>query len=168
LVSCIDLDSEDIRHILELVLYEFPVRETRISLPEWTTALDGDHRIKVSLLADIKSCADKISKAGDVKGAFDSLLDNEYVKSSTVDKIDLGTGCVSLSISLKDGLYYDIISELTGFEIGGEQDLISLLKSLASIKERYDKIESALDEAEERGYGIVMPSINELTLEEKV
>lgn len=166
LVSCIDLDSEDIRHILELVLYEFPVRETRISLPEWTTALDGDHRIKVSLLADIKSCADKISKAGDVKGAFDSLLDNEYVKSSTVDKIDLGTGCVSLSISLKDGLYYEIISELTGFEIGGEQDLISLLKSLASIKERYDKIESALDEAEERGYGIVMPDVSELKLAE--
>ena len=65
---------------------------------------------------------------------------------------------------MKDGLYYDVISELTGFDIGGEEELISLLKSLAEMKERYDRIESALDEAEERGYGIVMPDVRELHL----
>ena len=166
LVSCIDLDAEDIRHILELVLHEFPVAEIRITMPEWTTALEDTHRIKVSLLDDIKECAGKINKAGDIQGAFDSLSDNEYIKSATINEIDLGTGRATLSIAMKDGLYYDVISELTGFDIGGEDELISLLKSLAEMKERYDRIESALDEAEERGYGIVMPDVRELHLAE--
>lgn len=165
LVSCIDLDAEDIKHILELVLHEFPVCEMRISMPEWTQALDDDHSIKASVLASIKSCADKITRAGDIKTAFDHF-DNEYVKNVNVDEIDLGTGCAEISLTMNDGLYYDVISELTGFEIGGEQELITLLRSLATVKERYDRIESALDEAEENGYGIVMPNVSDLRLAE--
>ncbi len=166
LVSCIDLDAEDIRHILELVLHEFPVSEVKICLPEWTTALNDEHKIKCSLLDDIRECAGKVKKAGDIKEAFASLSDNEYLKSSTINEIDLGTGCATISTTMRDGLYYDVISELTGFDIGGEEELISLLKSLAEMKERYDRIESALDEAEERGYGIVMPDVRELHLAE--
>ena len=164
LVSCIDLDAEDIRHILELVLHEFPVTEIKISLPEWTTALDDDHRIKISVLNSIRSCAEKVRKAGDIRKAFQSLSENEYIKSATVDHIDLGTGSAHVSTFMRDGLYYSVISELTGFDIDGEEELISLLKMLAKMKARYDKVEAALDEAEGRGYGIVMPDVSELHL----
>ena len=166
LVSCIDLDAEDIKHILELVLHEFPVCEIKISLPEWTTALEDSHKIKASLLEDIRSCAEKISKAGDIKDAFAPLSENEFIKSTAIQEIDLGTGCATISVSMNDGLYYDVISELTGFDVNGEEELISLLKSLAEMKERYDRVESALDEAEQNGYGIVMPDIKELHLAE--
>ena len=166
LVSCIDLDAEDIRHILELVLHEFPVCEVKISLPEWTVALDNSHKIKASLIGDIKECAEKVAKAGDIKDAFSPLSENEFVKSATINEIDLGTGCASISVQMNDGLYYDVLSELTGFDVSGEEELISLLKSLAEMKERYDRVESALDEAEENGYGIVMPDIKELHLAE--
>ena len=121
LVSCIDLDAEDIRHILELVLHEFPVTEIRVSLPEWTTALDEDHYIKASILSSIRSCADKVKKAGDIKDAFAKLSDNEYIKNANVDEIDLGSGRAHISAAMKDGLYYNVISELTGFEIDGEE-----------------------------------------------
>jgi stage IV sporulation protein A len=165
-VSCIDLDAEDIRHILELVLHEFPVSEIRLTLPEWTTALDDNHVIKTSIMSDLKSCAERISKAGDIKDAFHPLENNEYIKNVSIDEIDMGTGSAKISATVNDGLYYDIISELTGFEISGEEELISLLKALSEMKARYDKIESALDEAEERGYGIVMPDVGELKLAE--
>ena len=164
LVSCIDLDAEDIRHILELVLHEFPVTEIRVCLPEWTSALDSDHVIKQSVLADIKTCADGVKKAGDIKDSFSRLAGNEYVKRATVEDIDLGTGKARVAVTLKDGLYYNVISELTGFDIGGERELVSLLKSLSEMKMRYDRVEAALDEAEERGYGIVMPDIDDLRL----
>ena len=84
----------------------------------------------------------------------------------TIDEIDLGTGKAHVSVTMRDGLYYNVISELTGFEIGGEEELITLLKSLSEIKTRYDKIKEALDEAEENGYGIVMPDVGELRLAE--
>lgn len=164
LVSCIDLDAEDIRHILELVLHEFPVTEVRIALPEWTVALDDDHRIKSSILSSVKDCADKVKKAGDIKEAFSSLANNEYVKRAALEEIDLGTGKARVAVTLNDGLYYNVISELTGFDICGERELISLLKSLSEMKARYDRVEAALDEAEDRGYGIVMPDVNDLRL----
>ena len=166
LVSCIDLDAEDIRHILELVLHEFPVSEVRISMPEWTTALEPGHKIKTSLLSSIKKCADRVHKTGDLKDAFSDLSDNEYIKNSNIDEIDLGTGCSKISVTMADKLYYSVISELTGFDIDGEEELIALLKNLAGMKARYDRVAQALDEAEENGYGIVMPDISDLSLDD--
>lgn len=166
LVSCIDLDAEDIRHILELVLHEFPVSEICVALPGWMDALEQEHPIKVSLRNSICACADKIRKTGDLKDAFGDLGNNEYVKSFRVEEIDLGTGKAKISIKFDDALYYAVISELTGFEIPDESALIALLKNLSSMKDQYDRVSEALAMAEEKGYGIVMPSIEELRLEE--
>lgn len=166
LVSCLELDAEDIRHILELVLHEFPVAEIALHLPEWTRALDADHPIRRSLLSSIRKCADRVSKIGDVKDAFSDLGDNEYIKNAEINLIDLGTGRVRISMEPIDGLYYQVISELTGFEIEGEQELIALLRRLAVVQEEYNKIEGALRDAQEKGYGIVMPDIEDMTLEE--
>ncbi len=166
LVSCLDLDAEDIKHILELVLNEFPVSEIKVSLPSWFGALEDDHRIISSIEESIAQCADKIRKAGELREGFGTLADNEYVGHFTVDEIDLGTGRAHVRVDAADGLYYSVISELTGFDISDEEELVSLLKELSVMKTRYDRVAEALDMAEERGYGIVMPSIEELRLEE--
>lgn len=168
LVSCMELDAEDIRHILELVLHEFPVAEINVALPEWTEVLDPSHPIRASILETIRECADKVNKIGDVREAFAHLSDNEYVKSSSPELIDLGTGEVKFSTELCDGLYYEVISELTGFKIGGEGELIELLCSLSRLKGDYERVSSALRDADERGYGIVMPDPEDLRLEEPV
>ena len=166
LVSCLELDAEDIRHILELVLHEFPVAEISLHLPEWTRALDAEHPIRRSLLHSIRRCADRVSKIGDVKEAFADLGENEFIKAAEIHSIDLGTGKVRISLDPIDGLYYRVISELTGFEIEGEQELIALLRRLAVVQEEYHKIEGALRDAEQKGYGIVMPDIEDMRLEE--
>ena len=166
LVSCIDLDAEDIRHILELVLYEFPVSEIKFSVPGWLSSLDSEHRIHSSVLASVRECADRIHKTGDIKDALTCLCENEYVDKYTVEEIDLGTGCARVDLALDDSLYYTVISEMTGFEIEDEEQMISLLCELSEVKKRYDRISEALDMAEEKGYGIVMPSVDELTLNE--
>lgn len=166
LVSCMDLDAEDISHILELVLHEFPVTEIGIELPFWTRALDDTHRIKASLLQSVKECAARVTRAGDVKEAFALMSGNEYVKSCTVESLDLGSGRARVSAKLDDGLYYEVMSELTGFDIKDDKELIDLMKSLSKIKVEYDKVSEALDAANKNGYGIVMPSIEDLRLEE--
>ena len=166
LVSCIDLDAEDIRHILELVLHEFPVTEIRVKMPSWMSALDNDHRIKKSVNASICECADRIRKIGDVKDAFSALSDNEYISTSVVEDIDLGTGKAIISTSFDNALYYSVLSELGGFEIKDESELIALLQHFSEMKSKYDRVAEALDMAEEKGYGIVMPTVDELRLEE--
>ncbi len=166
LVSCLDLDAEDIRHILELVLHEFPVTEISVKLPDWTAALDDSHRIRTSLLESVKKCAAKVTKTGDIREAFSELTNNEYVAAAEITDINLGNGKAKANVKLKDGLYYDIVSELTGFDISGEEDLIRLLRDFSAMKTNYERVAEALKDANEKGYGIVMPDIEELHLEQ--
>ena len=166
LVSCLDLDANDIQHILELVLYEFPVSDIHISVPSWISSLPGNHKIRLSLHESICSCADKIKKAGDIKKAFDELAQNEYIKTCKIDTIDLGSGSAKVKTEFADELYYSVLSELTGFNIENEQQLIELLADLSKKKTTFDRVSEALAMAEDKGYGIVMPSIDDLRLEE--
>ena len=166
LVSCTDLDSEDIRNILDLVLHEFPVDELRISIPSWLDAVDISNEIKASVYSTVRSCAEKIRKAGDIKNAVSTLAENEYIKSYSLDEINLGNGRAHISIDLDRSLYFDLISDLTGFDITSDEALISLLKEFAVAKQQYERVADALASAEEKGYGIVMPTIDELHLEE--
>ncbi len=166
LVSCMDLDSEDIRHILELVLFEFPVNEIRVNMPEWVYSLDDSHEIKVSLISSIEKCVSRINKTGEIKDSFYDLDENEYVKNYRVDNIDLGSGSASVSLEMADGLYWSVLSQLTGFDITGDAALIELLCELASMKDKYDRVGKALEDAESGGYGIVMPNISDLRLNE--
>ena len=166
LVSCLDLDAEDIRHILGLVLQEFPVSEVKLRMPEWMNALDEGHRIRSAVRTALCRCAERIHRMGDVKEALEELRECEYVQSLNADRLDLGTGRAELSLTMKDGLYYDVISELSGFTVTGEKELISLLRELAKVKEKYDKVKEALEAVNDTGYGIVMPDVEDLHLEE--
>ncbi len=166
LVSCLDLDAEDIRHILELVLREFPVAEVRVRLPEWTTALEPTHPIHTSLIAQLRRAADRVHKIGDIPDAFSDFSDNEYVRSVSIDEVNLGSGCAYIRLHMADGLYYRVISELSGFDITGEQELIELLRDLSAMKTAYDKVAAALADCDEKGYGIVMPDVEDMRLDD--
>ena len=166
LVSCMDLDAEDIRHILELVLHEFPVSEVRVKLPAWTTALEPTHPIHAALMAALRRAADRVKKIGDIRDAFADFDECEYVEAAEVETVDLGSGTARIALRMADGLYYQVLSELSGFEIDGEESLIGLLRELAATKAAYDKVAEALRDCEEGGYGIVMPNVEDMHLDE--
>ena len=164
LVSAAELNAEDIRHLMELLLLEFPVKMIDVELPGWISALGFDHELVRSLRESIGECALGIKKLGEIPGAFNALFSQDYIKDAFITSTDCGKGITYLEVKLKDSLYYKIISELTGLDIENEEALVNRMKELAKIKEKYDKIEEALDAAVENGYGIVMPDVSDLTL----
>ncbi len=166
LVSCLELDGEDIGHILEMVVSEFPLTEVTLKLPEWTSSLPASHPLRTSIAATVRECAANAIKTGEIYEAYSSLADNEFIANSTVTEIDMGTGKARIDVELVDGLFYRTLGEMSGFEIGGEEDLLPLLCRLSEVDKKYRRIESALSDAEERGYGIVMPDVSELHLDE--
>ena len=166
LVNCLELNGEDIRHILEMLLLEFPVKEIGVELPTWMSALDPDYGLVVSVREAVLKAAESVSKTGDIHDAFVSLSENEFIKSASVTKIDLGTGKAVIDVKLEDGLYYKTIGELTGLEITDDVSLVNLLGDLSATKKKYDKVASALEDVERSGYGIVTPEIADLRLEE--
>lgn len=165
-VSCLDLTEADIKNILANILYRFPVKEAVIDIPSWVISLDKNHWLKEKIYTAIKESASGIETISEVKNAFAALNECEPISEQRIMDIDLGRGSVNVKISVPSELLYKILGEATGIEIDGESGLLPCLTELASIKREYDKIRSALEEVEATGYGIVMPGINELTLEE--
>ena len=143
-----------------------PVTEVRVRLPEWTTALEPAHRIHASVIGQLRQAADRVRKIGDIRTAFSDFDTNEYVRSVSVDEVDLGRGCALVTLHMAEDLYYRVISELTGFDIAGEKELIDLLRTLAGMKAEYDKVAAALHDCEDSGYGIVMPDVADMKLDE--
>lgn len=166
LVSCIELDFEDISHILELVLKEFPVAEICFSVPSWISALNSVHPIKNAIRESISAIAGQVKKIGDIKNALSLLEENEFIDKYSVTSINLGNGISSVALEFSDALYYSVLSELTGFEINKEAELVKLLQELSAMKNKYERVAAALAMTEEKGYGIVMPDKDALCLEE--
>ena len=137
-----------------------------IELPSWTQALDGGHWLTKELHSALYGCVGNIRKLGEIPNAFNALFGHELIKDAYITSTDCGSGVTHLEIKLKDHLYYKIISELTGFDIENEEALVNQMRSLSEIKVKYDKIAEALESVNEKGYGIVMPDIADLTLAE--
>ena len=165
-VNCAQLDAADINNIIEKILFEFPINEIAVNLPSWVDVLPMEHRIKKSIYENLKSAVTNARKISDSALIPQGLGENESISKSEITSINLGNGSVVCDITIDDDLFYKIIGENTGFEIKGKETLMSLMTELAHVKKEYDKIEGAIREVREVGYGIVAPSIDELSLEE--
>ncbi len=164
-VNCQNMKKEDINNIIEKTLYEFPITELNVSMPKWFETLPRTHWLKQSIIMGIKGTFDPISKLCDVKKSVSYIEDNEYVKKSYIDGIFLGNGTADIEVTLNDDLFYKILSETTHMDIESEYELIGTIKVLAEAKKEYDKIKTALEEVNQRGYGIVTPTIDDMILE---
>ena len=165
-VNCLELNESEISDILKSVLYEFPVKELDLFLPPWVDALPQEHPIKAALYAAIREGTENLRRVRDVESAVDSFQSCEVVSGAGITAIDLGTGVSSATLELPRALFYNTLSQQSGFEVGDDGDLMALLTQLADVKRSYDKVADALREVEETGYGIVVPSIDSLVLEE--
>ncbi len=165
-INCEELTADDINSMFATLLYEFPVDEIRISFPKWINSLDFSHPLKSKLFEQLKDAFTNISALKDVSNCVSKISSTDIISKTIVDNIMLGTGKVCISIQLKDELFYQVLSEMTGMQIMDEGDLFSIMSDLACTKKKYDKIAYALDEVKTKGYGIVTPSIDELVLEE--
>lgn len=165
-VNCLDLEEEDICKILEKVLYRFPIRQVEIDMPKWVTMLDTEHWLKSDLYSHIKAAFDRQIFINELPKKISDIVESENVLKSIVESIDLGTGIAKVVIKLAEDLFYKILGETTGLEIDGEAGLMPCMIELADIKRKYERVASALEEVEATGYGIVMPTTEELTLEE--
>ncbi len=164
--DCSNLNIEDINEMFSKLLYEFPIEQMNISLPRWTLTLPDDHWLKKELFTEVKGAFEGISVLKQVSSSLETIKSTEIISSSSLNEINLGNGNVTINIALKEPLFYQILTEMTGVNVADEGDLFSCLTSLAETKKEYDKIAYALEEVKAKGYGIVTPSMEELILDE--
>ena len=164
--DCSSLNIEDINEIFGKILYEFPIERMNINFPRWTNGLEETHWLKQELYKEIKETFQNIKLLKQVDSAVTKIEKTEIIQRTRVEEILLGSGFVNISIELKEELFYQILTEISGVEIHNEGDLFSTISVLAKSKKEYDKISYALEEVKAKGYGIVTPSMDELILDE--
>ena len=165
-VNCLTLDDNAVGMILKAILYEFPLCELDLFIPPWVEALSDDHPIKSGLYQAIRENTGSLHCIREVQGAISAIGGCESVSSARITSIQLGTGVATAELQLPRALFYRTLSEQSGFDVKDDGDLLSLLTELSSVKAEYDKVAQAVSDARERGYGIVVPTVDELNLEE--
>lgn len=165
-VNCLRMEEAEIRTILAKILFEFPVREVRVEMPRWLSSLEKTHWLRSAVFACIQDSASRVFKIRDVENIVRDVQKCEFVSGAGIVAVDLGTGRSRISVGLQQGLFYKVLGEKTGLAVSDEGSLMTCMMQMAEMKKTYDKISQAYRDAEENGYGIVMPSIDELSLEE--
>lgn len=166
-VNCEQLKREDISRILQAILYEFPVVQMNFYMPKWVEMLEYENPIKQNIIQNAGKFLRDITYVKDFIG-YPFETEGDYIEQVTVDKMDLATGSISLRMEVQEKYYYENMSELTGVEIHGEYQLISLIRELAGMKKEYEKVEDAMNSVKMKGYGVVNPGLSDITLEEPV
>lgn len=164
-VNVAQLKAEDIRKLLEQVLYQFPLRELRFSFPGWVETLEQEHWLKQSLTAALREVMTKTEKLADIASAVSGLSETDFLKGVYTERILPGEGAADIALHFEDGLFYQILSETVDMPIENDYALISTIKMLSETKQAYDKISAALNDVKRKGYGVVTPVFEEITLE---
>ena len=164
-VNAAQLKAEDIRKILEEMLYQFPIRELRFFFPGWVETLEPEHWLKSGMVEALKGVMEKADKLADVPEAVEGLAEQEFLKKAYTDHILPGEGAADIALTFDDGLVYRILSETVNLPIENDYALISTIRMLSETKQEYDKIAAALSDVKRKGYGVVTPVFEEITLE---
>lgn len=163
--NCEQLRKEDITRILSNILYEFPISEIQFYVPKWVEMLAADHELKAQILREIRELMKKFLHIKDV--TKESIqLKSSCVQETLLEDVSMSSGIVRIRIQIKDECYYKILSEMSGIPMESEYDLIHTMKELAEMKEQYVKVQAALEAVKNNGYGVVVPELSEIQMEE--
>ena len=165
-VDVMNIGQRDILSILDQLLYEFPVREVRIRSPRWLECLPEDHSLKQQFMEAVQKTVAGIHKLRDIETAVDNFAACDFLETASLDNMELGTGTATISLVAKRELFFSTLSELTELEVRDDHDLFQLMRDLSRVRREYEKVAEALEQVQEKGYGIVTPQLEDITFNE--
>ena len=163
--DCQSLDGEGIGKLFQALLYRFPLHEIHVTLPRWLDALEAGHPVKKNLYQTLLTQAGKITTLADARDALEVLGQSEYVQDYYFKGIDLGSGTVSVALTFPERMFYEILSQKSGMIIRTDGELLNQLMELAAVKREYEKVSAALSSVMATGYGVVLPTMDQMKLE---
>jgi len=164
-VNCEQLRSEDVNHILERILYEFPVVRMNFYLPKWVDLLGQDRPVKKNVIENARKILQEITYVKDIWN-YEFRPDGEYLEKMKLEQMNLSDGTAEIRMEVAQKYYYENISELTGVDVHGEYELIQLIREMSAKKKEYDKVADAMQSVRMKGYGVVSPQLSDIALDE--
>lgn len=161
-----ELGKENVDKIMAEILKEFPIEVINIKVPKWIKPLPIENPTVKEILDEVCASVGDVSRIGEYDSNKILFEHSECFEPILNNSVEMGSGAISFDVVPKEGLFYKVISDQCGTEILDDYELVNCLKELTTAKKKYDKISAAIEQVNETGYGIVIPSIDEMELKE--
>ena len=161
-----NMSAGEVEEVLKKILEEFPIRKLVMTIPKWMQTLKMGNWLISSIIEKIKNNSKEMNKMKDYGRLLEGFTEDENLFMPEVDNMKMGEGVVTYKVEAKPQLFYKVLSDFAGSDIGDEFSLMKFVSECSYAKQQYDRIESALKTAEEEGYGVVSPSLDSMTLED--
>ncbi len=159
------MGESEINGLFAEILKAFPISKICVKMPKWMNALPYDNRIIKDIITEVREVTDSYVKIGEIPSDITLFNESEDVEPVSSVDIVLGEGKVIIDVRPKSELFYRVLSEQCGMEIVDEYHLVSYIRELSIAKKQYDKFKEAIEQVKVNGYGVVQPTLEEMTLE---
>jgi len=164
-ISIEDMKEPEIVEILKQTLYEFPIMDIKVNIPEWVHVLPKLNEIKSHYLDKIRESITSVNKVRDVEDILNHFTESEFIHKAFISELDSASGTVTVTLDSSDELYQSILKQMMGEAITTKAGLIKIFASYSDGREELDSIKQAIKMAKNTGYGIVYPGLKDMRLE---
>ncbi len=167
--TCVEPDEyseEWLSSLLRALAGEFPLLSIGVNIPEWMRFLPKENSAVCELLTKVREISAEICKIKDVPRLSALTEGTKYWSPEIKVSLDFASGAAVADCAAKDGIFFEMLSEIAGDSIDGEYTLMRYVRSAAEAKRGYAKVRDALDCARVNGYGIVSPAEDDLSYEQ--
>ena len=159
------MNEKDIYNVLREALYEFPVIEVKVNMPDWIACLNSNNSLKREYIEKIKESVVEVDKLRDIETITSHFENSEHIKSAYISNVDTSTGIVTINLEAPDYLYDEALREIIGTDVKSKADLLMLFQNYNEAKIEYDQIKDALKMVKATGYGVASPTLSDMKLE---
>lgn len=164
-ISVENMSERDIYSILKEALYEFPVVEVKVEMPEWIACLSANNWLKKIYIDKIRESVIEIEKIRDIDNIISHFVDCEYISKAYLSNVDTSTGEVTVTLQAPNSLYNQVLKDIIGVDISSKAELLMMFQDYNEAKQEYDQIKSALKMVKTTGYGVAHPTLNDMKLD---
>ena len=164
-MDVLSMNEKDTYDILREALYEFPVLEVKVEMPEWIGILKPNHYVKKEYIEKIKESVIQVDKLRDVEQITDYFANNQYIEKAYMSKVDPATGTVTITLDAPNDLFNEVLNEMIGVDITSKANLLNIFQDYNESKLEFDQIKTALKMVKTTGYGVANPTLNDMKLD---
>lgn len=160
-----NMNQKDMYDILREALYEFPILEVKVNMPEWIAILNPKNEIKKGYIQAIRESVVEVDKLRDVEKINQHFLGVETISKSYLSEIDPATGEVTINLEAPADLYNQVLTDIIKIDVTNKAELLSLFQDFNEAKKEYDQIKYALKMVKQTGYGVASPILEDMKLD---
>ena len=159
------MNEREMTSILREALYEFPVLEVKVNMPEWIAILNANNEIKRKYIEVIRESVMEVDKLRDIEKITDHFRSNDVIEKAYLSDVNPATGVVTINLEAPSSLYSEVLKDIIKIDVTSKAGLLSLFQDYEEAKNEYDQIKYALKMVKQTGYGVATPTLADMKLD---